>query len=136
MGYEQTYKEDKDLRNPSQKCGNGIYLFQDPKIAENTAGIINIGGVTYKVLLMCRVNPNRIRQPEGFKDCWILNPSPFEIRPYRILIKKIYKSSLAGASQDNIKTFLQRLYIFKIYSNKKIFLFIILIKPIILMKIM
>ena len=105
MGYEQTYKDDINLRNPSKKCGSGIYLFQNPKIAENTAGIINVGGVRYKVLLMCRVNPNRIRQPQGFKDCWILNPSPFEIRPYRILIKKIFISPLAVASQYNIKTF-------------------------------
>jgi len=105
IGYEQTYKNDQDLRNPSQKCGSGIYLFQDPQIAENTAGIINIGAVRYKLLLMCRVNPKKIRQPKGFKDCWILNSSPFEIRPYRILIKKIFLSAMAGASQNEIKTF-------------------------------
>jgi len=121
MGYEQTYKEDKDLRNPLQKCGNGIYLFQDPKIAENTAGIINIGGVRYKILLMCRVNPKRIRQPEGFKDCWILNPSPFEIRPYRILIKKIFISPMAKASQEDIKTFSSTpLHIKDIFQKKDI----------------
>ena len=105
MGYEQIYKNDKDLNNPSKKCGCGVYLFQDPKIAENTAGIINVGGVEYKLLLMCRVKPDKIRKPEGFKDCWILNSTPFEIRPYRILVKKIFKSALAGASQDEIITF-------------------------------
>ena len=31
----------------------------------------------------------KIRQPEIFKDCWILNPTTEEIRPYRILIKTI-----------------------------------------------
>ena len=67
MGYEQIYKNDIDLRNPSQKCGNGIYLFQDPKIAENTAGILDIGGVRYKILLMCRVNPKKIRQQKDLK---------------------------------------------------------------------
>ena len=105
IGYEQTYCNDKDLKNPSKKCGNGVYLFQDPKIAENTSGIIDINGVRYKLLLMCRVNPKRIRQPEGFKDCWILNPTSFEIRPYRILIKKIFQSPMAGSSQNEIKTF-------------------------------
>ena len=105
MGFEQIYKNDKDKRNPSQKCGSGVYLFQNPNIAENTAGIIDIGGVRYKVLLMCRVNPAKIRQPEGFPDCWILNCTPSEIRPYRILIKKIFQSPMAGASQNEIKTF-------------------------------
>ena len=40
-------------------------------------------------MLMCRVNPKKIRQPKSFKDCWILNPTPDEVRPYRILIKII-----------------------------------------------
>ena len=106
MGYEQIYKNDKDLRNPTKKCGSGIYLFQNPKFAENTAGVIDIGGVRYKLLLMCRVNPEKIRQPEGFDNCWILNCTPSEIRPYRILIKKIFKSPMAIASQNEIKTFI------------------------------
>ena len=99
MNYDQTYKDDYDLRNQRKKCGCGVYLFQDPKIAENSAGIIDIYGIRYKVLLMCRVNPKKIRQPKGFTNCWILNPSPDEIRPYRILIKTIFNSPLAEASQ-------------------------------------
>ena len=109
MGYEQTYKNDINIKEKSKDeytiCGSGVYLYQNPKIAENTASIIDIGGVRYKVLLMCRVNPKKIRQPQGFKDCWILNPTPAEVRPYRILIKKIFKSPMAGASQNEIKTF-------------------------------
>ena len=105
MNFQQTYKNDKDLRNHKNKCGCGVYLFQNPKIAENSAGIIDICGVRYKVLLMCRVNPKKIRQPEGFKDCWILNPTPYEIRPYRILVKTILQSPLAAASQEEFKFF-------------------------------
>ena len=109
VGYEQTYKNDINIKEKSKneykQCGNGVYLFQDPKIAENTASIIEIGGVRYKVLLMCRVNPKKIRQPQGFPNCWILNPTPSEVRPYRILIKKIFMSPMAGASQYEIKTF-------------------------------
>ena len=105
MNYEQTYKNDNDLRNPRKKCDCGVYLYQNPKIAENSAGIIDIYGVRYKVLLMCRVNPKKIRQPKGFKDCWILNPTPDEIRPYRILVKTIINSPLAGASQQEFKFF-------------------------------
>ena len=109
IGYEQTYKNDLNIKDKSkneyQKCGNGVYLYQNPTIAENTASIIDIGGVRYKILLMCRVNPYKIRQPQGFPDCWILNPTPSEVRPYRILIKKIFQSPMAGASQNEIKTF-------------------------------
>ena len=75
------------------------------KSCENTAGIIDIGGVRYKILLMCRLNPDKIRQPSGYKNCWILNPIPNEVRPYRILIKKIFQSPISGASQNEIKVF-------------------------------
>ena len=109
MGYEQTYKDDINIKTNSKneydKYGNGVYLFQDPNIAENTASIIDICGVRYKILLMCRVNPKKIRQPDGFKDCWILNPIPSEVRPYRILIKIIFQSPMAGESQNEIKVF-------------------------------
>ena len=117
--YEQTYKNDNDLRNIGQKCGCGVYLYQDPKIAENAAGIIDILGVRYKILLMCRVNPKKIRQPQGYKNCWILNPSPDEIRPYRILIKKIFNSPLAGASQNEFKIFEEPSSYYQEIINKK-----------------
>ena len=121
MNNEQIYKNDYDLRNPKKKCGCGVYLFQDPKIAENTAGIIDIYGVRYKVLLMCRVNPKKIRQPKGFEECWILNPSPDEIRPYRILVKTIFKSPLAEASQQGFKIFYEpSLYYQEIMETKDI----------------
>ena len=116
-GYEQIYKNNIN-KNPKskkeyQKCGNGVYLYQNPEIAENTASIIDIGGVRYKILLMCRVNPKKIRKPEGFEDCWILNPTPSEVRPYRILIKKIFKSPMSGASQNEIICFESSPYYFK-----------------------
>ena len=54
-------------------------------------------------MFMCRVNPFKIRQPQNFPDCWILSPTPDEIRPYKILIKKIPKSHLAIGSQQTLK---------------------------------
>ena len=81
-----------------KKCGDGVCLFQNPEYAENSAGIINVCGYQIKIILMCRVNPKKIRQPENFKDCWILNPTPDEIRPYRILIKIIPNSPLTDGS--------------------------------------
>ena len=96
------YRNDSNIRNNGifsflfkyRKCGDGVCLFQNPEYAENSAGIINVCGYQIKVILMCRVNPEKIRQPENFEDCWILNPTPDEIRPYRILIKIIPNSPL------------------------------------------
>lgn len=121
MNYQQTYKNDYDLRHPRKKCGCGVYLFQNPKIAENSAGIIEIYGIKYKVLLMCRVNPKKIRQPEGYKNCWILNPTPDEIRPYRILVKTILLTPLANTSRDELKFFTEPTPYYKeIIDNKDI----------------
>ena len=52
-------------------------------------------------MIMCRVNPKNIRQPENFIDSWLLNPNSNEIRPYRILIKKI--SNLVESSNIFIR---------------------------------
>ena len=92
------YQDQIDERNKNQKCGEGLCLYQDPIWAENTARIIDIPGynISIKVLLMCRVKPNKIRQPKNFPGCWILNPTPDEIRPYRILFKKVIKSCLGA----------------------------------------
>ena len=55
------------------------------KIADHYSAPIN----GYKCVLMCRVNPNKIRVPQNEKKYWILNGNFNEIRPYRLLIKKI-----------------------------------------------
>ena len=96
------YGNDTNMRNSGffkyffdyRKCGDGVCLFQNPEYAENSSGIIYLPYYQVKVILMFRVNPKKIRQPENFKDCWILNPTPDEIRPYRILIKIIQASPL------------------------------------------
>ena len=50
----------------------------------------------YKIGFMIRVKPDKIRIPESEKDYWVLNRKEQkkednfeEMRPYRILIKKI-----------------------------------------------
>ena len=99
---QKLYKNEKDIKNNNLECGDGICVFQNPKFAENGAGILDVLGYRIKILLMCRVNPKKIRQPENYPDCWILNPTPDEIRPYRILIKKIPFSPLTGTLNDKI----------------------------------
>ena len=82
-------------------CGDGICVFQNPDFAENSAGYVDILGQRIKILLMCRVNPQRIRNCNS-SQCWILNPTPDEIRPYRILLKKVQISS--PLSSENLIT--------------------------------
>lgn len=75
--------------NINHKNMNKICLNQNPKLAENNAGIINVFGYKIMIMLMFRVNPNKINKSEKNKNCWIFNPTPDEIRPYRILVKII-----------------------------------------------
>ena len=95
----------KIFGNPT-KCGEGIPVYKNPDFAENSAAIIDIPecGYRIKIILMCRVNPAKIRQPQNYPDIWILNPTPDEIRPYRVLIKKIPITPLAGAANNSIIT--------------------------------
>ena len=114
------YRKDSNCRKNSghyKLCGDGICLFQNPEYAENSAGIININGYQVKVILMCRVNPKKIRQPENFKDCWILNPTPDEIRPYRILIKIVPNSPLTDGSFLTV-SYSPEDYIIEIFKSK------------------
>ena len=66
-----------------------LCLFQNPKLAENKAGIINIFGYKIMIMLMFRVNPKKIVKSENSPEAWIFNPASDEIRPYRILLKII-----------------------------------------------
>jgi len=75
-----------------------IYLFGNIEFAENFAGIIDISGYQIKVILMCKIRKDKIKKHEDIKDCYILNPTPNEIRPYRILIKIIPNSPLTDGS--------------------------------------
>ena len=108
---QRLYREEENIRAKgflsnliNSKCGDGVCLFQNPEYAENSAGIVEVCGYRIKIILMCRVNSKKIRQPKTFRECWILNPTPDEVRPYRILIKKMPISPLAGALNDKIVT--------------------------------
>ena len=74
------------------KVGRGVYCFPRIKVAEQYAGISEINGIKYKTVIMNRVKPNAIRQCDCYdKDYyWIIDGTPDEIRPYRILYKKAY----------------------------------------------
>lgn len=82
------------------RCGKGVYL--TPKIEEaegySRSGI-KIKGKNYYLVFMCRVNPKKVRIPINRKEYWIVSGGyerersyikPIdEVRPYRVLLKKI-----------------------------------------------
>ena len=94
MIINKLYKDDIDIKNNVHSCGDGICVFPNPDYAENMAGIIDIYGCIYKILIMCKINVKKIRQPKNYSYCWILNPTPDEIIPYKILLKEQYCSPL------------------------------------------
>ena len=80
---------DPDLRHPGKKCGLGVYCSPYIDYAEGYAGKTEFNNEEYKCVLMLRINPEKIRQSKRFPKEYILEPTTDEIRPYRILLKKI-----------------------------------------------
>ena len=81
--------DDPDLRHPGQKCGLGVYCSPDINYAAGYAGITEFNNEKYQCVLMLRINPDKIRQSTLYPKEYILNANKDEIRPYRILLKKV-----------------------------------------------
>ena len=88
---EEDYSKHLDINHPGPNnfVGTGVYCYQDPEIMEEFCGEINVGEETYKIGFMVRVNPKKIRMCAENMELWVLDGKEEEIRPYRILIKKI-----------------------------------------------
>ena len=100
-------------RHNKEKTGKGTILYQNIELAEKHASFIDIDkDYIFKLVLMCRVNPNKIRTPEDYKEIWVLNPNSDEIRPYRILLK-IYEKKKQDPTPKNFYQF---------YSVTKVFI--------------
>ena len=52
------------------------------------AGSIQLDGKAYRIVIMVRVIPRFIREPEHQPDFWILDGNPNQLRPYWLLIKE------------------------------------------------
>ena len=89
-GGGQAYADYTDTRHPPNKCGQGAYFTPIINEAAKYAGVGEAGGKRYKLVFMCRVNRDKIREPDrgGAPRYWILNGTKEEVRPYRILIKE------------------------------------------------
>ena len=85
-----------NCRNINKKCsgdefvGDGVYCTPSPNIMKKYAGYVG----QYKIAVMLRVNPKRIRFCKSRPKYWVLNGNTDEIRPYRILIKKVENNNL------------------------------------------
>jgi hypothetical protein len=84
-GSRQLYERSDDINHPGKKVGKGVYF--SPDICETEIYGSDCEG--YKCVFMCRVNPKKIRIPKDCKNYWVVNGNSNEIRPYRLLIKKI-----------------------------------------------
>ena len=58
-------------------------------MAERFSGISEINGKRYRTVFMVRVNPDKIRFCQEKEEYWVVKGSSDEIRPYRILYKKV-----------------------------------------------
>lgn len=87
--FNQKYENDNDIKHSGQKVGKGIYCTQNPEIMEELTEAVYIKGEKYKLGLMLRVNPAKIRCPENNEELWVVEGQTDEIRPYGLLIKKI-----------------------------------------------
>ena len=93
-GSRQYYADEDNIREETKKlgkikCQNGVYLTPVIKEAELYADEGEFKGKKFQMIMMCRVNPKKIREPYREGDAyWILDGNYNEIRPYRILIKE------------------------------------------------
>ena len=87
--FRQQFKDEGDRYHPNQKVGEGVYMTPYPNIMEQFCNTYNIQGKKYKIGLMCRVMPDKIRCPTSTEDYWVINGTDNEVRPYRILIKEV-----------------------------------------------
>jgi hypothetical protein len=88
-GGGQSKKNKNDDNHPGQKIGVGVYTSPNPQFLDSYAGIMEIEGVKYKAGFMLRLKPDKIRYSNSSPDEWIINGDFSELRPYRILIKRV-----------------------------------------------
>ena len=87
-GAGQAYSGAPDKRHPGKKCGNGVYITPKLEVATQYAGMITLGNKSYRLVIMVRVNPSFIREPQNMPGYWIVDGNGNQLRPYRLLIKE------------------------------------------------
>ena len=91
--YSNSENSNNDTFNTYKKCGIGVYVTPDIKVAESYAGRLFINQKYYAVVILFKVNPLKLRIPKSKQDYWISEGSTDGVRPFRLLIKESYKST-------------------------------------------
>ena len=90
-GPRQFYKRYINVRDKNKSLvGRGIYLAPDIDEAEKYSDKIELGErkCKYQFVIMCRVKPDKIRDPGIYPLNWVVDDNYDCLRPYRILIKE------------------------------------------------
>ena len=90
-GPGQLYENLPNIRdNNNSLVGVGVYLAPDINEAERYSAKIELGERKgkYQFAIMCRVKPDKIREPGRYPFNWIVDDNYDCLRPYRILIKE------------------------------------------------
>ena len=90
-GPGQLYANLPNIRdNNNSLVGIGVYLAPDIKEAERYSEKINLGKRKnkFQFIIMCRVKPDKIREPGRYPFNWIVDDNYDCLRPYRILVKE------------------------------------------------
>ena len=93
-GPGQLYANLPNIRdNNNSLVGIGVYLAPDIKGAERYSEKINLGKRKnkFQFIIMCRVKPDKIREPGRYPFNWIVDDNYNCLRPYRILVKESSK---------------------------------------------
>ena len=88
-GKAQAFKNDIDIKHKGKKVGIGVYISYSISVLEQYSGIINIRGKKYKVGIMVRCKPDKIRVPRKQQNYWVLDGNFDQLRPYRLLIREL-----------------------------------------------
>jgi hypothetical protein len=83
IGKRQLFADYPDKRkNDGSKCGFGAYFTPNIDEAGSYAGIGNFNGKNYKIVFMCRVRKESIREPDrnNQPQYWILDGSKNEVK--------------------------------------------------------
>ena len=115
-GPNQNYSDSENINELSNSifpiCGNGVYLSPEIEVAQDYSQDkegIDLNGNEYYIIFMCRVNPYKVRfAKKDYSRYWIVggdsynegNKSSDEIRPYRILVKKMFDSLNNSKDED------------------------------------
>ena len=96
-GSGQLHEDCPDYYHKGEKVGRGVYCSPKIKTAGEYAGQCEINSKKYYTVFMLRVKQSKIRHCNQCEDSkkpnyyWVLNGTPVEIRPYRILYKCVKK---------------------------------------------